>query len=411
VTNWRTALITGIGVGTLVLFLNKSFRQSVWTIGLVYGVVFALVGAVWAYQYVSLDIRLRVRQWRQPVFWALVLFMITIGFLPADSFKQKPMVLAASFAVCLGVAIIIQQLWLKRLSPDRRLKLNGVFLVLVLIFGVGMLMWAAATLLFNTSSSPSLTGLVFVGLTAVMLGYLYIILGGFILMLLGQPNAALRHYNFVLRWFPRNLNAYTNRASLRSSQEDYPGALADYNQVVRLGPKNANSYIGRSSVYVSLGNYQQAIEDCNQAIHLQPDSPNGYINRSSAYIGMKEYDTGLADCETAFKLKPAALAQAILYINRGAAHFGTGDYAAALADYDSVPQAALMQAQQATLNKLVVSSKAITQYAMGNADAAVDLWRTLIAQNPNYANLDWAQKDLHLKDERLQIAQAIIERL
>ena len=71
------------------------------------------------------------------------------------------------------------------------------------------------------------------------------------------------------------MDAYYNRALVRSAMGDPLAAIDDYTQVIRLDRTFAAAYNNNRGVALSdLGDQQQAINDFNRALEINPGRSN-----------------------------------------------------------------------------------------------------------------------------------------
>jgi tetratricopeptide (TPR) repeat protein len=135
-------------------------------------------------------------------------------------------------------------------------------------------------------------------------------------------------------------------------------AMTHYNDVVRSDPKNPNVYLGRAMAYAADSRWAEAISDYSTVIELDPKQTVAYQERARAYNAIGNKMAGLADAETVMakdlKNYPARLARASL-------RRAVGKYDDALADYDVLI---------AGKSPLIYFNRAITLLCLGRYDEA-----------------------------------------
>jgi tetratricopeptide (TPR) repeat protein len=181
----------------------------------------------------------------------------------------------------------------------------------------------------------------------------------------GDFPAAIEQYSIAIGHDPTSERAFTSRASIYRQLEDYPSALMDYDEALRLNAKSAPAYYHRGLTHVSLGDYEAAIEDMSSAL-----------------------DAGLREKYLAFG-------------TRGTALFALGNIDEAHADY--------MRAETVLVGWVYArAGLAICHHALGEIDAARELWGGLIARDERYHDLDWAQTQFSWPEPLLMQAEALI---
>lgn len=117
---------------------------------------------------------------------------------------------------------------------------------------------------------------------------------------------ALADYSEAIRLDPKNVDAFSNRASVyRGSSGDraLADAIADYDAVIRLDPKHALPLYNRGFAHHTKGDYDRAIADYNDAIRLGYQDPDGPLSyRGHAYFCKKDFVRAIADYDAALKI-------------------------------------------------------------------------------------------------------------
>jgi tetratricopeptide (TPR) repeat protein len=137
-------------------------------------------------------------------------------------------------------------------------------------------------------------------------------------------------YTAIINTDPTNIKAYSRRASLLFSKEDYTSAIQDYNKIIGIDKKNVDAFIRRAEAKYYLFDYQGAIQDYSKAVELNPSDASLYQNRGVAKSYLKDYQGAIQDYSKAIELNPSS---PDLYQNRGAAKSYLKDYQGAIQDY------------------------------------------------------------------------------
>ncbi|RZK31735.1 MAG: tetratricopeptide repeat protein, partial [Hymenobacter sp.] len=145
---------------------------------------------------------------------------------------------------------------------------------------------------------------------------------------LGDFKAAAADLTMVLMINPKDSAAFRERAGLLGAK----GELAGYTAQIELDPKNINAYQQRANVKSYGRDYQGAIEDNTAVTRLDPMNVNAYANRAAARWASKDYSGAIQDYAQAAKLDPAH--PWIYYNNMGIVELELKDYKAALKYYN-----------------------------------------------------------------------------
>jgi tetratricopeptide (TPR) repeat protein len=184
----------------------------------------------------------------------------------------------------------------------------------------------------------------------------------------GDYAAAIEQYSIAIEYDPTSERAFYSRASIYRQMEDYPAALTDYDEALRLNAKSAPAYYHRGLTHVSLEDYEAAIEDMTSAL-----------------------DSGLNEKYLAFGTRATAL-------------FALGNIDEAHADY--------MRAETVLVGWVYArAGLAICHHALGEFDAARELWGGLIARDERYHDLDWVRTQFSWPEPLLMQAEALLSEL
>jgi tetratricopeptide (TPR) repeat protein len=146
----------------------------------------------------------------------------------------------------------------------------------------------------------------------------------------GEPLAARKLYDQVLRIRPDDYPALVDRGLLKREAGDLPGALADFDRAIRVKPGQVAAYLDRSQVRAALGDPEGALRDLNEAIRRRPDFFQAYVNRAAIRDSRGDEAGALADLDSAIRLSPDDPAA---YNNRGTIRSRKGDLPGAIADF------------------------------------------------------------------------------
>jgi tetratricopeptide (TPR) repeat protein len=97
-------------------------------------------------------------------------------------------------------------------------------------------------------------------------------------------------------WIP-----YSNRAFLKSQQEEYDEALKDFNKSIAANQKFSTAWYGRGLVYSKMKQPDKAIKDFNQAL-LLGSSAMFFKERGRVYTGLENHKRAIEDYSQAILL-------------------------------------------------------------------------------------------------------------
>jgi tetratricopeptide (TPR) repeat protein len=154
-------------------------------------------------------------------------------------------------------------------------------------------------------------------------------------------------------------------------------AEAYWTQLVRDFPTNPAAWSNRGNSRVSQNKLDEAIADFNKAIELAPDASDPYLNRGAALEGKRQYEAAIADYNKVLEIDPNDV---MAYNNRGNAKGGLGRWEEALADYrkavDLAPNFAFARA-----------NTALAIYQVGKKDEALREIRNLVRKYPMFPDM------------------------
>lgn len=174
---------------------------------------------------------------------------------------------------------------------------------------------------------------------------------------------------------PKDSDAYFQRGNVKRCLKDWDGAIDDYSRAIKLNPKNALLYfVNRALTLNDKGNHAEAIEDLTSAIKLKPDFARSYNSRGFTYYRLNDLDNALADCLKSVEIDPN---KANSQDSLGQIYFARGELQAA---FDHYSKAHELDPD----TEFIIAGLAISNYAIGNHKKALELWRGLIAKDPQY---------------------------
>jgi len=146
----------------------------------------------------------------------------------------------------------------------------------------------------------------------------------------GDRLEAIRIYTEMIAKFPKNQNAWNNRAYMYYLRNEDAKAIADYNKAIEINPGDIELYLSRSDAYTSSRNYNAALADLTKAIGMNPSNYWAWLGRGKAYNGKNLFEKAIADLTKAISIKETAPA----YMERGLSYSHLKKYDLAIADFD-----------------------------------------------------------------------------
>ena len=80
--------------------------------------------------------------------------------------------------------------------------------------------------------------------------------------------------------------------------------MADLTKAIALDPQYASAYSGRAQLRISKDEYDKGLADVTKAIELNPTNPIDYRQRAVVWVKRREYTKVIADLEEAIRLDP-----------------------------------------------------------------------------------------------------------
>ncbi|AWM40851.1 lipoprotein NlpI [Gemmata obscuriglobus] len=158
--------------------------------------------------------------------------------------------------------------------------------------------------------------------------------------------AAVAHFDALLKADPQNSWALFMRAASNNENGKHDAAIADYTEYLKLSPNSSAALNNRGTVWINKKEYDKAIEDFTTVLKADPKYAVAYSNRGHALLNKKDYEKAVADCDRAIELDPQ-FAAAVWYRARALAKLKK--YDAATAGFES---AAKLDPSAARLNSL-----------------------------------------------------------
>jgi tetratricopeptide (TPR) repeat protein len=196
--------------------------------------------------------------------------------------------------------------------------------------------------------------------------------------------------------------AMVRRGNALANEGEYEAAITEFDEAIARDPDFELAYYCRGAAYAQMGKFSAALADYDDAIRLKPDFAQAYYNRGLARAFTGDYDGTIEDMTHAIDKRLSE--KYLAFGTRGSAYFARGDIDAAHADY--------LRAETILVGWVYArAGLAICHHALGEAQAARELWSGLIAKDARYRDLDWVAGQFSWAEPLLAQAEAIIHTL
>lgn len=137
----------------------------------------------------------------------------------------------------------------------------------------------------------------------------------------------------LIKLDPKNPSNYILRASLKSNEKDFKGAIDDYTTCIEVDPKNLIAYEFRSALKYDLKDYKGAEADYTKIIELEPENVNAYRDRGVVKYHLKDYRGAEVDFSKVIEFEPKNVTT---YNIRALTKYYLNDYRGAIDDYTKI---------------------------------------------------------------------------
>lgn len=150
----------------------------------------------------------------------------------------------------------------------------------------------------------------------------------------GEIDKAIAEYDVVIKFNPRNAQAFGMRGYAKMLNRDTDGAISDYTAAIKFSPNVPGietAYNNRGTAYQYRGDHINAFNDFDKAISINPKYASPYNGRAVIFESRGKINEALADFNKAITLNPALTPA---YAGRGDIRFQKGEFDLAYADYN-----------------------------------------------------------------------------
>lgn len=203
----------------------------------------------------------------------------------------------------------------------------------------------------------------------------------------------------VIKKYPEESGAYSNRGHYYRTQNRYDLALQDYNKAIGLDDKNFRAYSNRGKVWFDNGEMDKALEDYNRAISIHGDYAEALSNRGAAHAMKQNYEAALVDLNKAIELEPDNI-NALQ--NRSVTWYSMGNFAKAAADVTEYLRYKPDDADMLNLRSLSYNQQNMNNEALADLNRAIQLMPSqgVFWQNRSFLLFKMGDKSGALRDVR-----------
>ena len=221
--------------------------------------------------------------------------------------------------------------------------------------------------------------------------------------LLEQGNIELAQIQFrnALQIEPKLSDAYYQIALIDEKKQDIKGMYNNLAEAVRLEPKHVDAHLKLGQLYLVSRQFDKALDEAAVVVQLQPDYPGGLTLHAAVLFSQGKKAESLAEVSRALEMDPtyydAVTLKASIYLAES-----------------KYPEALAMLKANIELKPLDVGlqlMKIRAEAEIGNKDAVVADYRTLVLQNPNSKELTTGMVALLLTIDRQEQAVAILRQI
>ena len=214
------------------------------------------------------------------------------------------------------------------MPSSRRWALAGAIVAVLLLVGVGMMIWWTRNN-GHVDDKPPIKKAVTVEEALAQ----------------GKKNfdqkyydRAIENYTQAIELDPNSVEAFVMRGKCKFNSGAFKDSVADFTKAIDLDPKNAEVCKHRALAYASLRQFDPAIADGEQALKLMPGDPEPYkdllarlySNRAADHSTANRFAEAAEDVTQAMKHAPKA---AVFYHQRASCYFNMKEFAKAEADW------------------------------------------------------------------------------
>lgn len=180
--------------------------------------------------------------------------------------------------------------------------------------------------------------------------------------LMGQPEEAVISYGDALEVYPKFAPAYVGRALAYEAINPKSDIEGELTYAIEYDPYYVDAYLERARIRTEHGNPEGAIEDLLLAENLFPENPMVYIYRAEAYLKLNDPIVALEDALHGFDLDVTSLP----------AHLTLSEVYLALKDTGRAINYIDIYLRYIQNNAEAWAVKSQAEYMIGNIDKALD---------------------------------------
>lgn len=147
----------------------------------------------------------------------------------------------------------------------------------------------------------------------------------------GKPEEALELSNQSIRVNKFNPNAWFQRGSIEGKNGNYQQAIADFDTAIRYSPRYVKVYINRAIAKAMIKDYRGALSDLNWVLGVTRNE-EAYFNRGILNKELKNYPQAISDFQEAISLDASCLK---CYYSLGLSNYFAGRFLDAMKSFSA----------------------------------------------------------------------------
>jgi tetratricopeptide (TPR) repeat protein len=151
----------------------------------------------------------------------------------------------------------------------------------------------------------------------------------------GEFQQAVESYDQVLKKYPNDVEALTNKGLSLAQMQKYNEALELYDKALRIDSHSEIIWFNKGQALSGLERYGEAVVCYDKAIEINPNYVSGWDCKGNALHDLGKYDEAIVCYDKATEINPNDL---LAWNNKGRAFYDLGKYDKAIVCYDKATE-------------------------------------------------------------------------